>query len=120
MLIRASLFCLTIALAASAKAQTVTGEQLFKQRCSSCHAVNAKDGPRIGPNMAGVIGRKAGTTAFPTYSAALKKSGLTWTETTVAAFLAGPTKVVPGTRMVVALPDAAQRQAIVKYLATRK
>ena len=35
-------------------------------------------------------------------------------------YLAAPTRLVPGTRMPVAVPDAAQRAAIVAYLARRR
>jgi cytochrome c len=34
--------------------------------------------------------------------------------------VAGPTKLVPGTRMVISVPDAAQRAAIVGHLGKMK
>ena len=97
-----------------------SGETLFKQRCSICHSVDPATPSTLGPLLAGVVGRKAASTAFPGYSAALKKSGLTWTPAKLDTFLAGPSKLVPGTRMSVILSDAAQRTGIVRYLATKK
>ena len=87
--------------------------------CSTCHAVEAgKNG--VGPSLAGVVGRKAGTLAGFAYSEALKNSGKTWDEASLDAFLAAPTKDVPGTRMVNAIPDAAKRKEVIDYLKTLK
>lgn len=91
------------------------GEQLFRQRCQSCHAAAAAPAG-IGPNLAGVVGRKAGSTGFA-YSPALKASGLTWTKANLDTFLTAPGRLVPGTRMVVAIPDPAQRKAVIDFLA---
>ncbi|MBA4445603.1 c-type cytochrome, partial [Cylindrospermopsis raciborskii CS-506_C] len=58
--------------------------------CATCHAVEAGKASGIGPNLNGVVGRKAGALADFGYSAALKQSGLTWTETELDAFIANP------------------------------
>jgi cytochrome c len=105
-----------------AYAQTAdAGEQGYRTKCQVCHSVTAdrKPGP-IAPNLRGVIGRKAASTNFNGYSTALKNSKLTWDTKTMDAFLAGPSRLVPGTRMSVAVSNAQQRQAIVKYLARTK
>ena len=95
------------------------GAVLFKQRCQLCHqAVAGKPSP-IGPNLAGVAGRKAGSATFA-YSTALKASGVVWSKANLDRFLAAPTKMVPGTRMVIAVSDAAQRAAIVEFLGRAK
>ncbi len=95
------------------------GETLFRQRCQSCHSVAPGRTTPLGPNLVGVVGRKAGSTPFR-YSPALKASGLTWNRATLDRFLAAPTRAVPGTRMVVAVPDAAQRAALIGYLETKR
>lgn len=95
------------------------GETLFRQRCQACHSASADKRSPLGPNLSGVVGRKAGSTDFR-YSPALKASGLTWNRQTLDRFLAAPTKAVPGTRMVVAVPDGAQRSALIGYLQSRK
>lgn len=95
------------------------GAALFRQRCQVCHIVTPGQASAIAPNLAGVVGRKAASTGFA-YSPALKQSNLTWTRANLDRFLTAPTCMVPGTRMVVAVPDKAQRDAIVNYLATRQ
>ncbi|MET0238765.1 MAG: c-type cytochrome [Sphingobium sp.] len=95
------------------------GGALFKGRCQACHVVTAGQKPTLGPNLSGLAGRKAGSTAF-NYSPALKASGLKWDKPTLDRFLTAPMKAVPGTRMVIAVPDAKQRADIVAYLSSLK
>jgi cytochrome c len=98
----------------TASAAPTTGDMIFHQRCQACH-VPGRSSP-LGPNLAGVVGRKAASTSF-NYSAALKGSGLTWTKANLETFLGGPARMVPGTKMVIAVPDVAQRKALIEYLA---
>jgi cytochrome c len=113
-------FLLCTGATAPAMAQdAAAGGVTFKQRCQACHTVTSGQPATIAPNLAGVAGRKAGSTAF-NYSAALKSSGLTWNKATLDTFLAGPGKLVPGTRMLVAIPDPKQRADVVAYLGSLK
>jgi glucose/arabinose dehydrogenase len=64
------------------------------------------------------MGRKAGSGPHFGYSKALRSSGITWDEATLDRFLQAPSKLVPGTTMVVPVPDAAERRALITYLAT--
>jgi cytochrome c len=92
------------------------GERLFLQ-CRACHSVTKEQEGKIGPALAGVVGRKAGAVPGFTYSKALASSGLTWDEATLDKWLAQPSTLVPGTAMVfVGLPKPEDRQAIVAYL----
>jgi cytochrome c len=110
-----------LAVSSAAFAQSDPGEAQFNQRCKVCHVVTpgGAAGP-IAPNLRGVVGRKAASTAFKTYSPALKASNLVWSSANLDKFLAAPAKVVPGTRMVIAVSDAAQRKAIIAWLAKQK
>ena len=92
------------------------GAALFRQRCASCHTAAAGQQSVLGPSLAGVVGRKAGSTAF-NYSAALKAANITWSRANLDRFLTGPMRMVPGTRMVISVSDATQRAAILDYLA---
>ena len=108
-------------LVGSATAQTAaspqSGADLFGDRCSFCHL----DGPGgQGPSLTGVVGRKAGSVADFGYSPALKASGLVWTPENLDKFLTDPGAMVPGAAMPIHVPDAATRQAIIGYLATKK
>jgi cytochrome c len=95
------------------------GETLFRQRCSMCHSVVPSQPKTLGPVLSGVVGRKAASTAF-NYSPALKASGLTWSKPNLDRFLTSPMRMVPGTRMVITVPDAAQRAALIGYLEMKK
>jgi cytochrome c len=109
-----------LAIAAPAFGQSASsGATLFKQRCQMCHTVAPGGAHCIGPNLSGVAGRKAASTQF-NYSPALTKSGLTWDKATLDKFLTMPSKLVPGTRMVVSIPDAKQRADVVAFLGTQK
>ncbi|MRW91570.1 c-type cytochrome [Duganella sp. FT80W] len=68
-------------------------------RCASCHAVGKYASAGYGPQLNGIIGRRAASTKDFKYSEAMKKSGLTWDEKTLMAFLRAPHDVVPGTSM---------------------
>lgn len=119
----AAAFCVAAAaistLPSIAAAPAPNGEILFRQRCQSCHSVVAAQPAGVGPNLRGVVGRKAAGAGF-NYSAAMKQSKVTWTQANLDRYLKAPTKMVPGSRMVIAVNDAAQRAAIIKYLSQTK
>jgi cytochrome c len=96
-----------------------TGQQVFEQRCTVCHSLQPAPG-KMGPPLAGVAGRKAGTAPGFAYSAAMKASGITWTPAELDAFIKAPGKKVPGTKMLLGAPDAEQRAAVIQYLSTVK
>lgn len=98
-----------------ALAQSADGQRLFQARCGTCHSLEA-EANRLGPTLAGVVGRAAGAVEGARYSSALRASGLVWDAETLDRYLANPRQLVPGTTMTVALPNAAQREAIVAYL----
>ena len=93
------------------------GADAYDDRCSGCHVIG---GVGQGPNLAGVVGRKAGAAPGFAYTAALKGSGLTWTPANLDRWLAGPQKVVPGTAMLAVVPDPTERRQLIAYLATLK
>jgi len=105
--------------ATSAAAAPPTGQQVFEQRCTVCHSVQPAPG-KMGPPLAGVAGRKAGAVAGYAYSSGLKGSNITWTPDALDAFLKAPAKAVPGTKMLLGAPDAAQRAAVIEYLGSLK
>jgi len=106
----------------AARAQQAEGERLFKQRCAACHLVEPGKSRPMGPNLHAVVGRDraAGSAEFKTYSPAFRKLQGNWTEAELDKFLAAPSRYAPGTRMVIAVPDAAQRKSIIAYLASLK
>jgi cytochrome c len=96
-----------------------SGQAVFEQRCSVCHSLQPAPG-KMGPPLAGVAGRKAGTLAGYAYSNAMKASNITWTPDKLDAYLKAPGKTVPGTKMLLGAPDAEQRAAVIQYLGSLK
>jgi cytochrome c len=69
------------------------------QRCKICHSLD-KGGPnRVGPNLFGIFGRKAGAVPGFNYSAEMKQSEIVWNDEAMAAFLRDPRAVIPGNHM---------------------
>lgn len=104
---------------ATAAAAAPTGQQVFEQRCTVCHSLQPAPG-KMGPPLAGVVGRKAGTAPGFAYSTALKASNITWTPAQLDTFIKAPGKAVPGTKMLLGAPDAEQRAAVIQYLTSVK
>lgn len=98
----------------------VAGAQVF-HRCAACHSVTPGAPSGIGPNLSGVVGRRAGSLPKYQYSNAMRSSGLIWTRDNIDRFLAAPRTVVPGTKMPFAgLSNAQDRSNITAYLSGAK
>jgi len=103
------------------EAEQIAGRQIFRDHCASCHT--PKSGARVvlGPSLAGVVGRPAGTAAGFPYSDALKTSGLVWTEDNLHKWIADSTHMVPNTLMPhVSISDPAEQIYLLAYLGTLK
>jgi len=74
------------------------GRAAFK-RCANCHQVGASAHSNFGPQLNGIVGRRAGSLPDFAYSPAMKQAGFVWDEQRLAAFIDNPGRVVPGTRM---------------------
>lgn len=99
-------------------AQDVTaGGAVFKQRCGTCH-VSGKPSA-MGPDLAGVFGRKAGSLQDFNYSTAMRDSPRIWNEVELDAFIQNPQKAVKGTKMFApGIGDARVRSDLITYLQT--
>jgi cytochrome c len=99
------------------------GADVFRA-CVACHTLRPDDGPRAGPSLAGLFGRRIATLPGYRFSDALKKLDITWTAETVAKlFELGPATYTPGTKMPEQrIGSAEDREALVKFLekATKK
>lgn len=99
----------------SKAADRLDGKALFEKRCGGCHALDRdKEGPRLG----GVYGRTAGAVDSFQYSAALKSSGIVWTDDTLERWLTDTAKFVPDNDMSFQVRSADERKAIIAFLKT--
>lgn len=109
---------LGVALLGSTLAQAqadARGAKAF-EACAACHTLK-QDLNEVGPTLHGIVGRRAGEVDGFRYSPALKRSGITWSEKTLDAFIADPQGIVPGNRMPYSgMPDATERAALIRYL----
>ena len=88
--------------------------------CIACHS-GKDDGKDVGPSLVGVFGRKAGSREDFRYSRPLARSGITWDERSLDAFLKGPDQFIPGTRMPFeGIASDAERGEVIRYLQTLK
>jgi cytochrome c len=114
-----ALICGSAALSAlpASAADAAHGKLVFTQQCSVCHSSNKGGATLVGPNLYGVVDRRAGAVQGFSYSPALKAAGLTWTSANLSEYLAAPTKMLPGVRMPFAgIKNPAQLDDLVAYL----
>jgi cytochrome c len=100
------------------------GEAIFKTTCAACHvaerdASRADLATRIGPNLWGVIGRKAGIYKGYAYSYAMRSSGIIWSDQQLGRYIAAPQQTVPNVRMnFLGLKDPNDIQDVIAFLHT--
>jgi cytochrome c2 len=92
------------------------GKAVFEQ-CAACHSLDGS-GDYDGPTLKGVIGRKAGSLEDYRYSAAMKRSDVTWDAGTLDKYVTDPQAFIPGNRMAFAgISEKTQRDDLIAYLA---
>ncbi|MCC4118464.1 c-type cytochrome [Aromatoleum toluclasticum] len=120
--IRRIFSCLALALTAVALVAPVSaGEsldmKLVQSHCAACHTFGKSEPHGQGPNLYGLIGRKAASASGYTYSSAIAKAlgGRVWTPELLDAWLADTQAVAPGTGMTYFQDDQPTRSHLVKY-----
>ena len=92
------------------------GQKLFK-KCVHCHSYKKQQGHRIGPNLYGLFGRKAGAIDDYDYSEAWKNAKFLWTDKTLDTYLISPHKMIPKNRMPFdGLSRSDDRRALIIYM----
>ena len=116
----AAAFATAFAAAAPAHADgdPAAGKNVFK-KCHACHNVGEGAKNAVGPELNGIVGRKAGMAEGYNYSDANKSSGITWDAATLDVYLKDPKAKVPGTKMAFpGLPNDKDRADVIAYLST--
>ena len=93
---------LCLAAPARAEGDAVAGKAVFR-KCAPCHSVEPVN--RVGPTLAGIVGRPVASVADYGYSPAMtafSDGGKVWNEALIAEYLMSPKAMVPGTRMTFA------------------
>lgn len=97
------------------------GAQVFNE-CKACHQVGKGAMNRIGPQLNGVFGRKAGAVEDFKYSKSMARAaddGLVWTHETLDAFIENSKTLVSKTMMSFrGIRDAEDRADVLAYLRT--
>ena len=92
------------------------GAQVFRA-CVACHTLKAQDGPRAGPTLAGLFGRRIATLPGYDFSPALKKLNIVWTPDTLSKlFELGPAAYTPGSKMPEQKVGTEERTDLIRFL----
>src|SRR6516165_3336266 len=91
------------------------GESSFR-KCQPCHVVGETAKNKLGPELNGLDGRKAGTVENGTYSQGMRNSGITWNEQAFREFVSNPAAKVPGTTMLLSVRDEKEIGDLWAYL----
>jgi cytochrome c len=109
----------SIGLASAVQADDLQiAQKLATNHCAACHTFDKAGPPGQGPNLFGLIGRKAASESNFTYSDGYRKTmtGKVWDEKMLDAWLTDTQAVAPGSAMVYVQDDPAKRQKIIQYI----
>lgn len=89
----------------------------FKRYCSACHSVEVGRN-KIGPSLAGIVGRQSASIEGFNYSAPMRSLGVVWTKENLDRYLTAPADMVAGTNMMFpGLRKEDERRSLIEYLA---
>jgi cytochrome c len=107
---------------AHAADELVAGKNLAANHCASCHTFGNGEPAGQGPNLFGIVGRKAGSVPGYAYSEGFKKAlgDKLWDRKLLDRWLTDTQSVAPGSGMVYFQDDPGKRFKIIRYLESLK
>ncbi len=106
---------------ALAAGDPAAGEALFKQKCAVCHKIGEGAKNFVGPELNGIVGRKAGSVAGYSYSDGVKNAGFEWDAAKLNTWLTDPKAMIAGTKMIFpGLPKEPDRDNVIAYISQFK
>ena len=110
--------------ATSSTALAADGEKLFKKKCGTCHSIEPGK-HKMGPSLAGIMGKQAGTVDGFTKYGAMAGATFTWDEDMMSAWITDQKKFIKDnadklggskTSMSAKIKKEDDREAIIEYL----
>ncbi len=102
---------------ALAAGDPAAGEGLFKQKCAVCHKIGAGAKNFVGPELNGIVGRKAGAAEGFSYSDGVKNAGFTWDAEKLQTWLTNPKAMIADTKMIFpGMPKDTDRDNVIAYI----
>lgn len=94
-----------------------SGQAVFASACASCHDIRQGARGGDGPDLHGVVGRRAGSLPGYAYSQVMRRSGVVWTMANLNRFIADPAAFIPGNHMPFSgLRNSEERRELLSYL----
>lgn len=119
-----ALAALALGYAPSAQAQNADAGRTVFNQCRACHTIDAGGRNGVGPNLHGIVGRKAGEAQGFRYSANMRQladGGLTWDDATLRRYLTNPKDVVPqGSMAFAGIRNPQQLNDLMAFLAAQR
>jgi cytochrome c len=113
-----------LALAPAAQAQNADAGRTVFNQCRACHTIDAGGRNGVGPNLHGIVGRRAASIENFRYSASMRtvaEGGLVWTPENLNRYLANPKDLVPqGSMAFAGLRNEQQRNDLIAWLGTQR
>jgi len=113
------LVALLLSVTAAACATEPSGPQATPQvfaLCANCHTTGPGGKDLVGPNLAGLFQRRAGSKPGYDYSDGLAQATFAWDDAKLDRWLENPQAFIPGARMYVRVESAGERAAVIAYL----
>lgn len=104
--------------AAADDSRIEAGRRIFERNCQTCHGVTGPAASGAGPDLRGIMGRRAGSNDSGIHSRAAIESGVTWSREALRRYLQNPDRAMPGTIMSGPSLDPGELEALLDYLET--